>query len=101
MQGRYRVGSVRVCRNAPGCCRHRSGRPVQFPFPTAATSMYVSRAFHYARRFTASLIFFLALALVPVTSVFAAVTTTGEQKTAVILVNFSDKPTTQPITATA
>jgi hypothetical protein len=58
--------------------------------------MYVSRAFHHARRFTASLIFFLALALVPVTSAFATVTTTGEQKTAVILVNFQDD-TSQPI----
>ncbi|HEY0662067.1 MAG TPA: NEW3 domain-containing protein [Lysobacter sp.] len=62
--------------------------------------MYVSRAFQHARRFTANLIFFLALALVPVTSVFAA-GSIGERKTAVILVNFADQPTVQPITATA
>jgi len=60
--------------------------------------MQLSRAFRNAGRFTASLVFFVALALVPVASASAAGSTIGEHKTAVILVNFTDN-TAQPRTA--
>jgi len=61
--------------------------------------MYLSRAFRHAGHLTATLFFLvLSLAALPVTSAVAA--TTGEQKTAVILVNFQDAAT-QPISVAA
>ena len=61
--------------------------------------MHFSRTFRHAGRLTASLLFLLlSLAAVPAGSAFAA--TTGEQKTAVILVNFQDEAT-QPISVAA
>ena len=59
--------------------------------------MHLPRAFRHAGRFSAALFFLIvSLAVVPVTSAFAASSTMGEQKTAVILVNFQDDAS-QPI----
>lgn len=61
--------------------------------------MHVSRAFRHAGRFSTILYFLVALlALMPAATAFAA-NTLGEQKTAVLLVNFQDD-TSQPISRT-
>ena len=61
--------------------------------------MHLSHTFRNAGRFSAALfLLIVSLAVVPVTSVFAASSTMGEQKTVVILVNFTDN-TAQPKTA--
>lgn len=64
--------------------------------------MPCSRAFRHAGRSLASLFFLAAtLVLLPACATFAATgSTTGEQKTAVILVNFQDEAT-QPISVAA